>query len=422
VKQITKYITVAVFTIFLTLSLISCQPAELAVEPEGTATADLDAGTTSEDISSQDALSMSGGITTDSGLQFFEIDPGEGSYPQDGDIVTMNFVASLPDGTEFGNSYTQGEPATAILGRGQLLPGWEEGVKLMKVGGKARMVLPSELAFGAEGYGMIPPDSPVILVIEIISIEQPPAPAAYSEAELTTTDSGLQYYDIQLGKGESAQQGDIVQNDFILWIMDDSENIFIGSSNDSQSISFEIGQGDTVFPGWEEGNLNMMVGGRRLLVIPPELGFGDSAVGNIPPNSILIMEIELLDISQPAMKTEVDQDDYVTTDSGLKYYDIVEGDGPLPETGQFVIVHYSGWLEDGTKFDSSWDRGEPYTFQLGTGNVIPGWDEGVASMKVGGKRQLVVPPELAYGEAGSGGTIPPGATLIFDVELLEILE
>jgi peptidylprolyl isomerase len=134
------------------------------------------------------------------------------------------------------------------------------------------------------------------------------------------------------------------------------------------------------------------------------------------------MEIELLDISQPAMKTEVDQDDYVTTDSGLKYYDIVEGDGPLPETGQFVIVHYSGWLEDGTKFDSSWDRGEPYTFQLGTGNVIPGWDEGVASMKVGGKRQLVVPPELAYGEAGSGGTIPPGATLIFDVELLEILE
>ena len=118
------------------------------------------------------------------------------------------------------------------------------------------------------------------------------------------------------------------------------------------------------------------------------------------------------------MMTDVDEDDYIETDSGLQYYDIVEGDGPAPEEGQIVIVHYTGWLEDGTKFDSSLDRGQPFTFPLGTGSVIAGWDEGVATMNIGGKRQLKIPSDLAYGDAGSG-SIPPGATLIFDVELLD---
>jgi peptidylprolyl isomerase len=164
----------------------------------------------------------------------------------------------------------------------------------------------------------------------------------------------------------------------------------------------------------------MKVGGKRLLILSPELAFGPEGAGEIPPNATVIMEIELVDVREPIKMTEVDAEDYITTDSGLKYYDIVEGDGNSPTEGQMVVVHYTGWLEDGTQFDSSVDRGEPFTFQLGAGMVIPGWDEGVATMKVGGKRQLVIPPELGYGEAGSGGVIPPGATLIFDVELLEI--
>lgn len=109
---------------------------------------------------------------------------------------------------------------------------------------------------------------------------------------------------------------------------------------------------------------------------------------------------------------------YVTTPSGLKYLDMVEGSGDLPQAQQTVTVHYTGTLEDGSKFDSSRDRGTPFKFKLGAGQVIKGWDEGIASMKVGGRRQLVIPPELGYGSRGIG-PIPPNSTLIFDVELLK---
>ena len=108
--------------------------------------------------------------------------------------------------------------------------------------------------------------------------------------------------------------------------------------------------------------------------------------------------------------------------SGLKYQDIVVGTGAEATAGRQVSVHYTGWLQsDGTKFDSSVDRGQPFTFPLGQGRVIKGWDEGVATMKIGGKRTLLIPPQLGYGDRGAGaGLIPPGATLLFEVELLGV--
>ena len=109
----------------------------------------------------------------------------------------------------------------------------------------------------------------------------------------------------------------------------------------------------------------------------------------------------------------------VTTDSGLIIQDIECGTGEEAETGQTVTVHYDGTLEDGTKFDSSRDRGEPFSFPLGAGQVIPGWDEGVVGMKPGGVRKLTIPSDLAYGDAGRPPVIPPSATLIFEIELIE---
>jgi peptidylprolyl isomerase len=110
----------------------------------------------------------------------------------------------------------------------------------------------------------------------------------------------------------------------------------------------------------------------------------------------------------------------VTTASGLKYTDLVVGNGASPQRGQMITVNYRGTLENGTQFDSSYDKGTPYTFPLGVGRVIKGWDEGLMSMKVGGKRKLIIPSRLGYGPAGSPPNIPPNATLLFDVELLGI--
>lgn len=110
----------------------------------------------------------------------------------------------------------------------------------------------------------------------------------------------------------------------------------------------------------------------------------------------------------------------VTTDSGLKYVELKEGTGERARAGDTVGVHYTGWLKDGKKFDSSLDRGMQFSFKLGANMVIKGWDEGVAGMRVGGKRKLIIPPELGYGKRGAGGVIPPDAELTFEVELLQI--
>ncbi len=121
-----------------------------------------------------------------------------------------------------------------------------------------------------------------------------------------------------------------------------------------------------------------------------------------------------------APELNVDLSAMTQTPSGLYYQDLGIGSGTEAQNGADVTVHYTGWLTDGTKFDSSVDRGTPFVFQLGVGQVIAGWDEGVRGMRVGGKRKLVIPAALGYGDSGSGNVIPPGATLVFDVELLDV--
>jgi FKBP-type peptidyl-prolyl cis-trans isomerase FkpA len=130
--------------------------------------------------------------------------------------------------------------------------------------------------------------------------------------------------------------------------------------------------------------------------------------------------LALIAFLAPASAEEKKEPKVIKTASGLQYVDLKVGDGQEAKKGDRAVVHYTGWLKDGTKFDSSLDRNEPFEFPLGAGRVIKGWDEGVAGMKVGGKRKLIIPPELGYGKRGAGTVIPPDAELTFEVELLKI--
>ncbi len=141
---------------------------------------------------------------------------------------------------------------------------------------------------------------------------------------------------------------------------------------------------------------------------------GLSGWGTLSATALAAQEGKPMEPSKDAAAKEV------VTASGLKYVDQKVGTGAEAKAGDTVEVHYTGWLVDGTKFDSSRDRNRPFRFKLGAGQVIKGWDEGVAGMKVGGKRKLTIPPEIGYGRQGAGSVIPPGATLVFEVELLGI--
>lgn len=360
--------------------------------------------------------------TTDSGLEYAIIEEGDGEQPEAGDVVRVHYRGQLADGTVFDSSFERGDPFRFAIGRGQVIPGWDEGIALLQEGGTAKLVIPPELAYGPQGSGgVIPPNATLYFDVELVEVLEggPDEPVAVAEDEYETAESGLQYHVIEEGSGEMPEEGDPVSIEFTAWLDDGTR---LDSSIDrGEPLVFVIGS-EQIFPGLSEGVNMMAEGGQWQFVIPPDLAFGEEGSGAIPPDTSLTFLVELLEIlpQGPAEPTEVDAEDYEETESGLRYYVLEEGSGDEVEAGEPVTVRYTGWLaEDGTKFDSSYDRGRTFTFVPGSGQVIPGWEEGVIGMQVGEQRQLLIPAELAYGEQGAGNVIPPNAELIFEVEVVE---
>ena len=232
-----------------------------------------------------------------------------------------------------------------------------------------------------------------------------------------TTESGLKYIDIALGDGAMPETGDKVVVHYTGTLEDGTK--FDSSIDRNRPFEFPLGMG-RVIKGWDEGLASMRIGGKRQLIIPANLGYGDRATGKIPANSTLIFDVELIDIKKQFKDTDFDlPGKEIVLESGLRIIEHIKGKGQKPKSGNKVKVHYSGYLQTGVKFDSSHDRGREFEFVLGQGQVIKGWDEGIAQINKGGKSTLIIPPDLGYGERGAGGVIPPNATLLFEVELVD---
>jgi peptidylprolyl isomerase len=259
----------------------------------------------------------------------------------------------------------------------------------------------------------------------------------------TSPSSGVKYRDLKEGMGEPCPPGAGITIQYTGWITDGTvfDSTREGAKATGKPTTFKL---RSLIKGWQEGIPGMKKGGVRKLVIAPEKGYGKAGQPpTIKPDATLIFEIEMIDFTPPApgetrtrrvphpsdLTSMFDGTDPGADDpglkplgsGGLKYRDLKVGDGAEVPAGSMVTVDYIGWLtKGGEPFDSSWRRQEPSSFTLKTGRdgVIAGWVEGVAGMRLGGIRKLVIPPELAYGANGKPPSIPPNATLVFEIEAL----
>jgi peptidylprolyl isomerase len=234
-----------------------------------------------------------------------------------------------------------------------------------------------------------------------------------------TSESGLKVLLTKAGKGLPVDKGDKVKVHYVGTLVDGVQ--FDSSRDRNEPFQFIIGL-KQVIAGWDEGIALLRVGDQAKLTVPPDLGYGDRRTGNIPPGAFLIFDVEVMDVEKDVMPKPFDIKDkeIKTTASGLKYGFVNQGEGKQAEKGKNVEVHYTGFFENGEVFDSSVMRGQPISFRLGAGMVIPGWDEGIALLKEGAKAKLIIPYNLAYGEEGRPPTIPAKSTLIFNVELISV--
>ena len=234
-----------------------------------------------------------------------------------------------------------------------------------------------------------------------------------------TSPSGLKINLQKSVKGKLLNKGDKIKVHYTGTLVDGRK--FDSSRDRNQPFEFVLGM-KQVIAGWDEAFQLLKVGEQATLTIPPDLGYGETPMPNIPAGSYLVFDVEVIDakrnfIPQPFEKNPKQK---TLTTSGLEYYIIQQGAGEKAEKGKTVEVHYTGFLENGDVFDSSIIRDKPYSFRLGAGMVITGWDEGISKLNVGGKALLSIPYQLAYGESGRPPLIPPKARLLFNVELISV--
>lgn len=347
----------------------------------------------------------------DSGLEFRDEIVGKGQTAKVGDSVRVHYTGwsienesdvfedwfsdKSKDQLKFDSSLDRNTPFDFKLGAGMVIKGWDEGVQGMNIGSRRTLIIPSGLAYGEQGAGgTIKPNANLKFVVELLEIVKEP------KAEITLDEKG---------NSEFPTPGQNIKLHFRITQLEPEEKVAQDSYTSGQPLV--IGYASKQLPAFMEDIIDgMSVGGKRTAIVP------EFPSENRPK---LKVEFELLEIVPPVLPWDVDPSSRKELPSGLHYILLEEGSGEKAKSGQLVSVHYTGFLTDGTKFDSSVERDTPFEFELGAGAVIKGWDEGVSLFPIGSKVRLIIPHQLGYGEQGTGG-IPPKSTLLFDVEILSV--
>lgn len=360
-------------------------------------------------------------VKTASGLEYTITSKGNGKKPENGDKVKVHYTGKLLNDTVFDSSVQRGQPFEFKLGAGQVIKGWDEAFLLLQVGDKATIKLPPEIAYGANAQGKIPANSTLIFDVELLDFTEglKQWSAKGKEKDTIKTASGLKYILFQKKDGVSCAgaKATVHYSGFFK-----DGKMFDSSVERGKPFTVKVGA-NQVIKGWDEGLALLHKGEKAKFIIPYDLAYGEKGYGPIPGKADLIFDVEIVDVTPVVAPVQYDikgKEEKVTA-SGIKYYVINKSTNPVKaEAGKTVKVHYSGYLADGKMFDSSVERGEPIEFPLGKGQVIPGWEEGIALMNIGDKLRLVIPYSLAYGEQGRAPVIPPKADLTFDVELMDV--
>lgn len=346
--------------------------------------------------------------STASGLQYCVLQAGRDEpSPTANDSVEVHYTGWLTSGKKFDSSRDRGQPARFPLSG--VIKGWTEGLQLMSPGAKYKFVIPPELGYGDQDSGVIPPKSTLVFEVELLKVVRMPAFVAATVANQRDLPSGGKWEELKAGNGAAPGDQDAVAFDYAIF-QPDGKLLACSEQRNGHRIAGK--KDDLPLPALKDLVALMKLGGKVRIEIDTPAGFVTQAGGPT------VWLLELAGIHRLPAFRALDAQKAVTTQSGLKYEVLVQGNGKLPKATDTVSVLYTGWLTDGTVFDSAHGRGIPAEFPLN--RVIKGWTEGLQLMAQGSTFLFEIPSELAYGVRGSGDKIKPNATLVFLVELLDV--
>ncbi len=363
-------------------------------------------------------------LTTKSGLQYRINELGNSHRPQNGCRVWVKYEGRLAQTDSiFVTTDNTGE-ADFWMGQGQIIKGWEEALPLIGEGGSISLIVPPQLGYADMDVAGIPHGSTLKFDITLLQVDdfRPINPFRTDGIKPLKHKCGISQFTIAAGSGEPARAGDNVYVHFTGWLPDGT--IYTSTRNIGDARRFTAGAGET-FEGMDSALMMMPEGARCRFVIPYQLAFGNEGFGNrIPTRTDVTLDIEMVRISRQISISKWDATgrDTLATPSGLRYIVFSTGSGNLIRHDNIVTAHYSAYISNDKLVDSSVKRETPIRYPVGAGFVIDGWEEGSLLMRKGGRYQLLVPSWLAYGNEGLPPDVPANADMIFDIEILDVME